>query len=67
MVKDEPALLAAYDDRDRIAVAFNQNVLHRLNGEMWADFDIARFRHRAAGIPSRLESRCTLKVRKSKM
>ncbi|MFL6438163.1 MAG: L-histidine N(alpha)-methyltransferase [Terriglobales bacterium] len=47
MVKDEPTLITAYDDSDGITAAFNLNVLHRLNRELGADFDTARFRHRA--------------------
>ena len=47
MVKDESTLLAAYDDRHGITAAFNQNVLHRLNRELGANFDIGCFRHRA--------------------
>jgi len=57
MVKDEPTLLAAYDDRDGITAAFNLNILHRLNRELRANFDAARFRHRALwnSIESRIE------------
>ena len=47
MVKDEPTLVAAYDDRDGVTAEFNLNMLHRLNRELGADFDPARFRHRA--------------------
>ncbi len=47
MVKDEPTLVAAYDDSDGITAAFNLNMLHRLNRELGANFDTARFRHRA--------------------
>ncbi|HXB62837.1 MAG TPA: L-histidine N(alpha)-methyltransferase [Acidobacteriaceae bacterium] len=47
MVKDEPALLAAYDDAAGITAEFNRNMLHRLNRELGADFDVARFSHRA--------------------
>ena len=47
MVKDEPTLVAAYDDRDGVTAEFNLNMLHRLNRELDADFDPARFRHRA--------------------
>jgi len=47
MVKDEPTLLAAYDDSEGITAAFNLNLLHRLNRELGANFDAARFRHRA--------------------
>jgi uncharacterized SAM-dependent methyltransferase len=46
MVKDEPTLLAAYDDRDGVTAAFNLNILHRLNRELGANFDTACFRHR---------------------
>ncbi len=46
MVKDEPTLLAAYDDSDGITAAFNLNILHRLNRELGANFDDACFRHR---------------------
>jgi len=57
MVKDEPTLLAAYDDSDGITAAFNLNVLHRLNRELGANFDAARFRHRVLWnyIESRIE------------
>jgi len=57
MVKDEPTLLAAYDDSDGITAAFNLNILHRLNRELWANFDAARFRHRVLwnSIESRIE------------
>ena len=46
MVKDEPTLVAAYDDREGVTAEFNLNMLHRLNRELDADFDPACFRHR---------------------
>jgi dimethylhistidine N-methyltransferase len=57
MVKDEPTLLAAYDDSDGITAAFNLNVLHRLNRELGANFDTDCFRHRVLwnSIESRIE------------
>jgi len=57
MVKDEPTLVAAYDDRDGVTAEFNLNMLHRLNRELGADFDLARFRHRAVwnSAESRIE------------
>jgi dimethylhistidine N-methyltransferase len=57
MVKDEPTLVAAYDDRDGVTAEFNLNMLRRLNRELGADFDLARFRHRALWNPvqSRIE------------
>ena len=45
--KDPRTLLAAYDDSEGVTAAFNRNVLARLNRELDADFDLARFRHRA--------------------
>jgi L-histidine Nalpha-methyltransferase len=64
MVKDEPTLVAAYDDGDGVTAEFNLNMLHRLNRELGADFNTARFRHRAVWRPERsriemhLESTC---------
>jgi len=57
MVKDEPILLTAYDDSEGITAAFNLNILHRVNRELGADFDTARFRHRVLwnSIESRIE------------
>jgi hypothetical protein len=54
-VKDESALVAAYDDRDGVTAAFNVNILRRLNRELGADFNLDNFRHRA--IWNRVESR----------
>ena len=47
LVKDEAALLAAYDDAAGVTAAFNRNVLTRLNRELDADFDPEAFAHRA--------------------
>ena len=57
MVKNEPTLLAAYDDREGITAAFNLNILHRLNRDLGADFDAACFRHHARwnSVESRIE------------
>jgi dimethylhistidine N-methyltransferase len=57
MVKDESTLLAAYDDEDGITAEFNLNILHRLNRELGANFDAARFRHRVLwnSVESRIE------------
>jgi dimethylhistidine N-methyltransferase len=46
-VKDTDVLLRAYDDRDGVTRAFNLNLLTRINRELGADFDTARFRHEA--------------------
>ncbi len=57
MVKDEPILVAAYDDSAGVTAEFNLNMLHRLNRELDADFDPSMFRHRALWNPaqSRIE------------
>jgi len=47
LVKPEAQLLLAYDDPAGVTAAFNRNVLARLNRELAADFDLARFEHEA--------------------
>jgi L-histidine Nalpha-methyltransferase len=47
LVKDAAVLEAAYDDAAGVTAAFNLNLLHRLNRELGADFDVGAFRHRA--------------------
>lgn len=51
LVKDQATLIAAYDDAQGVTAAFNRNVLHVLNRELTADFDVASFVHRAVWIP----------------
>jgi len=43
--KDAATMVAAYDDGAGVTADFNLNVLSRLNRELGADFDLARFRH----------------------
>jgi dimethylhistidine N-methyltransferase len=43
--KDIELLLRAYNDSRGITAMFNLNLLHRINRELGADFDPARFRH----------------------
>lgn len=45
--KDPLRLHAAYNDAAGMTAAFNLNLLTRLNRELDADFDLARFRHYA--------------------
>lgn len=45
MVKEESALLAAYDDAAGVTAEFNRNMLHRLNRELGADFVVEQFTH----------------------
>lgn len=47
LVKDPAVLVPAYDDAAGVTAAFNRNVLHVLNRELGADFDVGAFAHRA--------------------
>ncbi len=43
--KDIELLLAAYNDRAGVTAEFNLNLLRRINRELGADFDLAKWRH----------------------
>jgi L-histidine Nalpha-methyltransferase len=45
LVKETSTLEAAYDDAAGVTAEFNRNVLHVLNRELDADFDVGRFEH----------------------
>jgi dimethylhistidine N-methyltransferase len=45
--KDPAILHAAYDDKAGVTAAFNRNLLHRINRELGADFDVDAFGHEA--------------------
>ena len=45
--KDRRILEAAYNDRRGVTAEFNLNILHRINRELNADFDLGQFAHRA--------------------
>lgn len=45
LVKDEQALIAAYDDAAGVTAAFNKNLLSVLNRALGADFDLDAFEH----------------------
>jgi dimethylhistidine N-methyltransferase len=45
--KDEPTLVAAYDDARGVTAAFDLNLLARMNRELAGDFRLSAFRHRA--------------------
>ena len=51
LVKDEATLVSAYDDAQGITAEFNRNVLHVVNRQLQADFDVECFRHRAVWVP----------------
>lgn len=57
MVKSPRILVPAYDDAQGITAQFNKNILHRINRELDADFDLDSFRHVAEWNPqlSRME------------
>jgi dimethylhistidine N-methyltransferase len=44
--KDPDTLVAAYNDAAGVTAAFNYNLLHRINRDAPADFDVNQFRHR---------------------
>ena len=68
LVKDEPTLLAAYDDVAGVTADFNLNLLARLNRELGADFYLESFEHRPvwnakeSRIEMHLESRIAQRV-----
>jgi L-histidine N-alpha-methyltransferase len=47
LVVDPSVLVPAYDDAAGVTAEFNRNVLHVLNRELSADFDVDAFAHRA--------------------
>lgn len=47
LVKDIGTMVSAYDDRDGVTARFNKNLLTRINRELGANFDIAKFEHLA--------------------
>lgn len=69
--KESSVLERAYNDRAGVTAAFNLNLLTRINRELGADFDLARFSHRAlwneqeSCIEMHLLSDCEQRVRVS--
>lgn len=51
LIKSVPLLLRAYDDATGVTAAFNLNMLARLNRDLDAEFDLAKFRHLAVYNP----------------
>jgi len=68
LVKNPEVLIRAYDDAQSVTAAFNRNLLHRLNREAGADFDVESFDHEArwnvaqARIEMHLVSRTAQKI-----
>lgn len=69
LVKNRETLIRAYDDAAGLTAAFNRNLLHRLNREAGADFNVDAFDHAArwngdkARIEMHLVSRSAQQVR----
>lgn len=47
LVKSAEKLEAAYNDKQGITAEFNKNLLHRINNELGADFNLNQFKHKA--------------------
>lgn len=47
LIKEHAVLNRAYNDKAGTTAEFNLNILHRLNNELDADFDLSRFEHYA--------------------
>lgn len=45
LYKDRKILIPAYDDAQGVTAEFNKNILHRLNRELGANFDVDAFQH----------------------
>jgi dimethylhistidine N-methyltransferase len=58
--KDPHVILKAYDDSQGITAAFNLNLLHRINRELGADFDVSKFLHYAIYAPDEAAARSFL-------
>lgn len=58
--KDPDLILAAYNDSRGVTRTFNLNLLHRLNRELHADFDVLHFKHFPTYDPMSGEARSYL-------
>jgi Uncharacterized conserved protein len=58
--KDPHVIEKAYDDSQGITAAFNLNLLHRINRELGADFDVDKFLHYAIYAPDEAAARSFL-------
>jgi L-histidine N-alpha-methyltransferase len=68
LLKSTAQLLSAYDDELGVTAAFNLNLLARINRELDADFDLAKFEHvarinhEARSVEMHLQSLCNQTV-----
>jgi L-histidine N-alpha-methyltransferase len=58
--KDPRVILAAYDDAAGVTAEFNLNLLKRINRELSANFDLAKFSHYAIYRPTECAARSFL-------
>lgn len=58
--KDPELILAAYNDSKGVTRAFNLNLLHRMNRELGANFDVVNFKHYPTYDPRSGEARSYL-------
>src|SRR5215203_2359690 len=58
--KDPRVILAAYDDAAGVTAQFNLNLLRRINRELGANFDLAKFSHYAIYRPTECAARSFL-------
>ena len=64
LAKAPSKLEAAYNDKKGVTAEFNKNLLHRINNELDADFNLSQFEHRAIfnSQKSRIEMHLKSKV-----
>ncbi len=64
LLKPVQILIDAYNDSEGVTARFNLNLLHRLNTELGADFDLSQFRHEAVfnEFESRIEMHLFSKI-----
>lgn len=60
MQKDPRVIVAAYDDPQGVTASFNLNLLHRINRELGANFDVEKFSHYAQYRPVECAARSFL-------
>ena len=58
--KDPRVILQAYDDAQGVTAAFNLNLLHRINRQLEANFDVKKFSHYATYHPLESSARSFL-------
>ncbi|HEY2763600.1 MAG TPA: L-histidine N(alpha)-methyltransferase [Pseudonocardiaceae bacterium] len=65
LATDPTVLVPAYDDAAGVTAEFNRNVLHVLNRELGADFDVTAFDHVAVWQPEQEWIEMRLRARRS--